>query len=346
MSLRILSLTASLVSVSGLSAAITISTSFVGDAGNPNDTTGYGGVSYDYYIGTYEVTNSQYTAFLNAVDSSGTNPNGIWNSAMDSNVRGGIAFNDAAASGSKYSTRTNMADKPVNYVSFWDAARFTNWLTNGQGTGDTETGAYDLTNSTAITDNTVTRSSWFNATTGNTTTSTVWAITSENEWYKAAYYDPSESGPADNYWLYPTGSDTAPTVATANSTGDIANPGTNVANYSGGADWNSQNGNVTTVGSAGAMSASHYGTFDQGGNVFEWNDEILSTSRRGLRGGSYPLSDYLQSSEHLTKDPAGESINVGFRVSSLAPVPEPSTYAAIVGGMGLLIALMRRKRRV
>ena len=58
-----------------------------------------------------------------------------------------------------------------------------------------------------------------------------------------------------------------PTVATANATGDISNPGTNVANYDLGADWNGQNGNVTTVGTAGADSASFYGTFDQGGNV-------------------------------------------------------------------------------
>ena len=31
-----------------------------------------------------------------------------------------------------------MGNKPVNYVSFWDAARFANWLTNGQGSGGTE----------------------------------------------------------------------------------------------------------------------------------------------------------------------------------------------------------------
>ena len=44
-------------------AAIVIDTVFVGDAGNPSDTTGYGSVSYGYYIGTYEVTNAQYAMF-------------------------------------------------------------------------------------------------------------------------------------------------------------------------------------------------------------------------------------------------------------------------------------------
>ncbi len=264
---------------------------------------------------------------------------------MNSSTHGGITR--AGSSGSyTYSVKSGFGNKPVNFVSFWDAARFTNWLTNGQGTGDTETGAYDLTNGTAITNITVTRGSWFNAATGNTTTSTVWAITSENEWYKAAYYDPSATGPADDYWLYPTGSDTVPT---ASATGDISNPGSNVANYSSGADWNSQNGNVTTVGSAGAGSASHYGTFDQGGNVWEWNDEILATatSNCGLRGGSFDYSaNFLQSSICGSNIPTNENGIIGFRVSSLAPIPEPETYAAILGLLGLALALTRRKGRV
>jgi hypothetical protein len=58
---------------------------------------------------------------------------------------------------------------------------------------------------------------------------------SENEWYKAAYHDPvnavADAGGTPDYWLYPTQSDSAPTVSAANVTGDISNPGTNVANY-------------------------------------------------------------------------------------------------------------------
>jgi len=117
-------------------------------------------------------------------------------------------------------------------------------------------------------------------------------IPTENEWYKAAYHQPSaQGGDTDDYWLYATASNSDPTVATANATGDINNPGTNVANYDLGADWNGQNGHVTTVGSAGPLSESFYGTSDQSGNVLEWNETVNSGVSRFLRGGRW--SDFI-----------------------------------------------------
>ena len=49
-----------------LAIAVEISTVPVGNAGNLQDDTGFGAVAYNYRIGTTEVTNAQYTAFLNA----------------------------------------------------------------------------------------------------------------------------------------------------------------------------------------------------------------------------------------------------------------------------------------
>jgi formylglycine-generating enzyme required for sulfatase activity len=292
----------------------------VGNEGNPAEVfSGFGSVGYGYAIGKYEVTNAQYTEFLNTVDPIGANPNGIYNSNMGSNVRGGIAFDPLAANGSKYSTKANMDNKPVNFVNWYDAARFANWMNNGQGAGDTETGSYTLTGNTGL----PVRNSGQN----------IW-LPSEDEWFKAAY-----NGPMFTYSLYPTGSNSGPTVSSANLTGDIANPGTNVANYFSGADWNGQDGNVTTVGSAGVGSASYYGTFDQGGNVWEWNEAIISSSR-GLRGGSWGsnVTD-LQSYTRPFSSPANENDFIGFR---LASVPEPSSVLmAGVGGM----ALLTRRRR-
>lgn len=108
------------------------------------------------------------------------------------------------------------------------------------------------------------------------------------------------------------------------------------------------NNSVGTVTDLGAYSdyASYYGTFDQGGNIQEWNDTIVSTSNRGLRGGSfYSNVGALRSSFRPNLNPTSEIDYLGFRVSSLAPIPEPSAYAAILGCLGLTLALVRRRGR-
>jgi len=313
--------------------AITLPTVPVGNVGNANDPlTGnlYGSVSYDYRIGTTEVTNAQYAAFLSAKAAS--DPLGLYNTNMGSDARGGIT--QSGVSGSfAYAAKTDMGSKPVNYVSWYDSIRFANWLHNGQGSGDTETGAYTLLGGTATPSNDLSITRNVGAT---------WFLTSEDEWHKAAYYQPAaQGGDSDDYWLYPAASNSAPTVATANSVGDISNPGTNVANYLNGADWNSQNGNVTTVGSAGPLSDSFYGTADQGGNVWEWNEALISGSFRGLRGGSFLNSvPNLQSSfRSVDTLPTSEHNAFGFRVAS---VPEPSTAVLAVIACGVMWVLRKR----
>ena len=308
-----------LLAASTASAAITIDTVFVGDAGNTGEDQSqgtFGAVAYDYHIGTHEVTNAQYTSFLNAV--AATDTHGLYNSSML-----------ISKSGSTYTVVSGSGNEPVTYVSFWSAARFANWLTNGQptgaqGSGTTEDGMYDLGGDTNPTNTNVSRQLVFSNGENGV------AIASENEWYKAAYYDGS-----GDYYLYPTQNDSAPTVV-----GPEDATGSNNANYDNAVE------SVTDVG-AYADSASHYGTFDQGGNVREWNDEIVATSSRGMRGGFFSgaVSD-LQSSSRNKFDPTTENNLVGFRVTSLAPIPEPSSYGAIFGIVGLATAIFfRRKRR-
>ena len=204
--------------------------------------------------------------------------------------------------------KTGFGDKPVNFVSFWDAARFSNWLT----TSSTETGVYNLNGTTSPTNNTITRdaTAWAN---GGV------AVASENEWYKAAYYDGN-----GGYTLYPTQSNS---ITTAD------------ANYI-----SSGVGTVTDVGTYTA-DPSHYGTFDQGGNVWEWNDAIAFTSNRGMRGGSFGFLDIdLLSSDRSSLGPTNELDDLGFRVSSLAPIPEPSDIGLLAGSMVFLLAQRRRQR--
>ncbi len=164
---------------------IAIPTVTIGDPDNAADTrvmyggtSGYGSVTYTYNIGATEVTNAQYAAFLNAKAQS--DPYGLCNPEMAGEY-GGIARRGAEGLYT-YENIGGAASTPVNFVSYWDAARFVNWLQNGQGNGDTETGAYTLTPE-GISANTVTRNAGWK-----------WAIRNEDEWYKAAYHQPANLG--------------------------------------------------------------------------------------------------------------------------------------------------------
>ena len=114
------------------SAQVTFDWATVGNAGNAADTTGFGSVANEYRIAKHEVTNDQYTEFLNAVAK--TDTNALYNASMDSDARGGITQSGTAPNLS-YAVKTNMGNKPVNFVSFFDAMRLVNWLHNGQPTG-------------------------------------------------------------------------------------------------------------------------------------------------------------------------------------------------------------------
>ena len=126
----------------------------VGNPGNADDThgDGYGGVDYTYNIGKFEVTAGQYTEFLNAV--AATDTYGLYSTYMwrDS---WGCKIQRSGSSGSyAYSVASDWADRPVNYVRWGDAARFSNWLTNGMPTGaqdltTTEDGPYFLNGATS-----------------------------------------------------------------------------------------------------------------------------------------------------------------------------------------------------
>jgi len=137
------------------------------------------------------------------------------------------------------------------YVTWFNAARMANWMHNGQGSGSTEIGAYNLLGDTA--------GVFFLAEPG-----ALFRLPTENEWYKAAYY----SGNADNYWLYPTQSNEVP----GNVVGGAANQANTLAgpNYVFSVTQSSQNTGQNCLTDVGAFigSASHYGTFDQGGNVY------------------------------------------------------------------------------
>ena len=255
-------------------AAISMETVPIGDLGNPGDTAydGHGSVNYGYEIGTYEVTAGQYTEFLNAVAE--TDTYGLYNSNMETTFGCRITQNgDSPDYSYDFSNAPGGAeeweDRPVNYVSWGDAARFANWMHNGQPTGaqgdaTTEDGAYDLDGATSAGDLLdVSREP-----------DAKWFLPTLDEWYKAAYYN------GTGYYDYPTGTDEAPTA-------EVPDGGENSANF----DFVNTTGNHyrTEVG-AYPDSDSPYGTFDQGGNVEEWHEtDIWDGSKwgSGYRAGYF-----------------------------------------------------------
>ena len=291
--------------------------------GNPNNspdttvmddgTSGYGSVPYSYQMGKYDVTVGQYCQFLNAVAQTDTyglysnymsSGNGLFTTGIvQSGSRGSytysISYNSAAWS--SYATNypglyptplAAAADCPITYVNWGDAARFCNWLQNGQPTslgevtGSTETGAYTLNGATS--------QSALTAITRNG--GATYFIPSENEWYKAAYYNPSNG----TYWAYPTQCNTVPSNV-------LSATGTNNANFlaadGGGYVCTDPTNFLTPVG-VFASSPSPYGTFDMAGDQWQWAEGTWGTTiRMPLCAGLLMGYDRLVSGLVVTASP-------------------------------------------
>ena len=289
---RILDLRIQLVLPKGETHFVTI-----GDPGNA-PIEGAGAVSGCFQMSRFETTNAQYVEFLNAIAKTDHPEYPVFNGRMGG-VRGGVIRTDNPGSYS-YAVKPGLDHKPVASVEFWSACRYCNWLANGKPSGamtssTTEDGSYDLTDSLMVVNNLVTRKP-----------GALYFIPTLDEWFKAAYYDPTKRG--TKYWHYGTASDTLPTVAAADlNSGDINNDSRNIANYNRGADWDfngngtvknnssyypngtpsfidDEDGNVTTIGSGGPGSYNYYGAADMTGNVSEWTETSIGTVLGGFWG--------------------------------------------------------------
>ena len=274
----------------------TIDFANIGNTGNAADTTGYGAVPYEYRASIHEISQDDITK--------------------------------ATASGmSNVTAGAWTGSQPAANIDWYEAAAFVNFL----NTNSAKTAAYDL----AFSNGSWSMALWSSEqawTAGGTNLyrnkDAFYFLPSENEWYKAAYYNPAGT----NYFLYPTGSDTAPTAVASGT-----NAGSAV--YDGAASV------PAIVASAGGLSP--YGTMGQGGNVSEWNESAYGGTNsspsegRAIRGGYWNTSEYgLRSSSRLDGYPANEYAGVGFRVAS---VPEPSTYVLVLLGAGAVYLWKRRK---
>jgi hypothetical protein len=292
---------------------VVISLLNVGAAGNADDVTGFGAVPHAYAISATEITNRQYVAFLNAV-ARAADPEGLFRVTSDPAY--GITRTGSPGD-NRFSAVPGREELPMVFVSVYDAMRFVNWLENGQpvgaeGPGTTATGTYTIT-SGGVTANSITRNP-----------GRQFALPTEDEWYKAAYFDPGSAA----YFATPALSNGPITCAAPGSTPDTANCDDAV-------------GDLAAVG-AYTASASPNGTFDQGGNVWEWTEEIAGVDRR-IRGGAFDSApgELEASASGLDDDPLDESADLGFRV-----LPEPDPALSLVAGAAALLALGRASQRM
>jgi formylglycine-generating enzyme required for sulfatase activity len=273
----------------------------IGNTGNAADTTSYGAVPYEYRVGKYEISDD--------------------------------AITKATASGMANVTAGPWTgSQPAGKINWYQAAAFVNWLNTSTG----KRAAYDLS---------FIEDSWRMTLQSSSNAWTLGGINlyrnkdayyflpSENEWYKAAYYNPAGS----NYFEYPTGSSTAPTpVASGTNAGTAVYYGGDITN-------------PAAVTFAGGLSP--YGTMGQGGNVWEWNESAFDGTNsspsedRVFRGGNWLYNEslsLLSSSRYaVTPETSGYFGNVGFRVAS---VPEPSTYAFLAMTAAGALWMARRRR--
>ncbi len=305
--------------------ATTIDTVLVANENNPADANGRGSVSHLFRIGTKEITNAQYVEFLSAVAAS--DPYELYKTNMTTDLKGGILRMGSPGSYS-YSVKApaqsgayDYAKKPVVFVSWYDSIRFANWLHNGQGSGDTETGAYTLLGGTPIPTNaiSITRNPGAR-----------WFLPSEDEWYKSAYH--KNNGVTGDYWDYPTQSDTPPNnLLPSIDTGNSANHVNASGGYTRGPTYP-----MTDVGEY-PVTVGPYGTSDQAGNVFEWTELLANVSDRVARGGSWNhFSSDMRFSSFREFAATLESSTVGLRVAN---IPEPGSL--LLGMLSGLVVLAR-----
>ena len=238
----------------------------IGDIGNAADSNGYGGVNYYYKISKHEVTIMQ---FQQAVDA-GDGDENYWNDG----------------------TRTVGSSAPAVNLTLNEAKKYCNYLTSG----NIRNGVYQFNN--GITNDSTGTLSRGNIIYNNSY-SAWYALTTEDEWYKAAYYTGNTS---DAWSSYTHGSNSVPIHGTTNG-------------------WNYySSGFVGTtpnyVWPAGHGAEEQNGTHDMMGNVWD----VMQSGTVGRGGSYYNYATGLRSAHrNINFIPHNEVTHAGIRVVKIIP---------------------------
>jgi formylglycine-generating enzyme len=214
-----------------------------------------------------------------------------------------------------YLTHGPRPNMPVTGVCWNEAARFVNWLNTSQGFFP----AYKFAlqpgeigyNPIADIEMWQPGDLGYNPDNRFRNSLALYFLPNLDEWYKAAYYDPSAAGGHGGYWAYPTGSNIPPNSV---SGGTLA--GTAVFNQP-------VNQGPADIDNAGGLSP--YGVMALGGNVWElqettyWWDNTSPNHIRLIRGSNWEHhigSDGMLSTHYYYKGPTDKHSDIGFRVAS------------------------------
>lgn len=247
----------------------------VADVGNPKDPLyGKGQVNHSFEIARHALTNEEYCRFLNAV-AAGSDPHGLYNENMGNAIMGGI---DKLSDGT-YKPKNGWEKRPVVYVGFHDAMRYCNWLHYGKTEGTDVEGAYD----TRFCDKVVSGDMAAPANYGRRNAVAKYWIPSDDEWYKAAYYDPTRTS-RRKYWDYPCRTSNLPNNKTnelhsCNYLKDGVNLGLGAPFYL---------ANVDEY----PNSDTYYGVRQMAGNAWEWVEPNNPQRCLNLRGTSFGYTEF------------------------------------------------------
>jgi formylglycine-generating enzyme required for sulfatase activity len=270
---------------------------FVPISGSTNPTSGYGIVANDYRMGTYEITNAQWTKFKTAY--------------------GEVLGTPAAAY--RYDSSWTGENVPTNEVSWYEAAQFVNYLNTSTG----HAAAYKFTGT--IHTSSYTLDIWGAGDADETNLyrnkNAKYFLPTENEWVKAAYWNGTSLQTYSN-------------VSTGDLVGGLPDPAK--WNYSpsvGSEPWNvgsgSQelNGTFDMMGNVLEWMESPY----YAGNY--WSDSDRGLRGGSYRSFNYGDVFALASWNRGAIFPDYDYQDIGFRVAS---IPEPATLLMLgVGGLVL-----------
>ena len=271
----------------------------IGQPGNPPDANPNpaGAVPYRFRMGKYEVSEQM-------IDKA--------------NAEGGLGI----------TKDTRGPDKPATSITWFEAARFVNWLNTS--TGHTAAYSFDGSGNYQL---------WQPVDPGYDPSNLYrnefarYFMPSLNEWHKAAYFDPVTGV----YYDYPTGSDSVP-----DGIDFVGDPNFDAVFFDGGL-----NSGPTDIFDVGL--ASLYGTLAQGGNVAEWEETAFDRSntvagkQRSDNGGNWGNAHTVMLASHtgigITPSFGGDFL--GFRVAS---IPEPTSLLLSVLLLPLLWCACRTNR--